>query len=202
MLGFCRKYHYETPIAFSSTGEIIAMKYALFVIPVLLVLIAGCIDTATPTVSQPIVGVGAPHDIGNNSISLHIDSNITVPINNPRDDAVKIDILDAAITANLKDGTSETVRGYGNSVTLSPKQTTNILIEFRDIPTVFQFKENPLHVSSYITSYNVTVRYRGTVTLAGLIPYSQDGVYSKLMAVPDVPIDPAELTRMLNGFGF
>jgi len=163
---------------------------------ILIIFISGCIDTRQPTISEPNIQISSPYNINPNILGMSMDANISVPITNTRDDRITIEILDATIIANFNDGTKVNREGYGNSITIEPHVIKNINIHFTGIPIKYELKENPLRMYPLISSYEVNVKYKGSVSVFfGLIPYSKEDVYEKTIPVKEIPIGTTLFTQ-------
>ena len=126
-------------------------------IPILfsLILVAGCIDTTQPIIGTPNVQINDPDSINPSLLGIMIDTNISVPITNTRNEEIGIDILESSITINNKDGTKLIIYGDGNRISISPRQTQNLIIEFKGISAKYQLVENPLRLVPLTNSYEV-----------------------------------------------
>ncbi|MCX6815819.1 MAG: hypothetical protein NT120_03130 [Candidatus Aenigmarchaeota archaeon] len=165
----------------------------------MIVFIAGCVDTTAPTIGKPGVQLGTPYSVNPNTIGFSIDANISVPVNNTRSDIIKIDIVSATITAKLKDGTIKAVSGYGDSITIPSKQIMNISVKFKGIPSIYTLQENPFRLVPSISAYSISVRYKATVKIMfGLIPYTEEDVYTQTIPTQEIPIDKSLFTNVLN----
>lgn len=173
-------------------------KVGLFISILVIVLASGCIDTRQPTISEPSVQISPPYNVNPNVLGMKIDANISVPITNIRNDRISIEILDATIAANLNDGTKLYTKGYANPISLDPQQIGNVIVYFTGILIKYELKENPLRLSPLISSYIVNVRYKGSVSLFGLIPYSKEDIYTKSIPVKEIPIGMDLFTQNLQ----
>lgn len=165
---------------------------------ILLVLFSGCVDTTLPKVSEPDVKISDPYNINPNTIGMKLDVNISVPIENIRKDEIKLEILQAELIANMKTGSKEYVYGYSETVRLKPNETANISVIFKQVPIIFELKEEPLRLSPVITSYNITVKFKGTVKILKILPYSIKDTYSETINVDELPINKELFTQVLN----
>lgn len=165
------------------------MKYIALLL-VAVVLVSGCIDTTTqPIIGKPNIEISPPYSSGSNTISLSIDTNVSVPIDNPRNDDILIDIIEAKMIIYYKDGTTSSVNGYGNSIDIPKNTASNLTLEFRSIPINYELKTTPLILESKIKEYVVSVKYRGTLKVFGVIPYSVKDTYKQTINMQNIPLD-------------
>lgn len=165
------------------------MKYVAFLL-IIVVLVSGCIDTTTqPIIEKPNIEISSPYSSGSNIISLSIDTTVSVPIDNPRNDDILIEIIEAKIIIDYKDGTTSSVNGYGNSINILKKTTSNLILEFRNLPIKYELKTNPLLLESKIKEYVVSVKYRGTLKIVDIIPYSVENIYKQTINMQNISLD-------------
>ncbi len=142
--------------------------------------------------------MGSPYNTNPNILGMNVDADISVPITNPRNDEISIEILKASLTAVMKDGSLTSVNGFGKSVNIPSKETRNINISFKEIPAKYQLLDKPLRLVPLVSSYSVEVRYRGTVKILFGLPYSVEDTYRQTINPKDIPIDEKLFTGFIN----
>ncbi len=161
-----------------------------------IILVSGCIDTRVPQVLNVTTQISSPYGISPQTLYMNVDTSIQVPIENTRDDVVTIEILQATITTNFKDGSNSIINGETSRLELQPKAISNLYVNFKQIPVKYQIQTNPLRLTPLINSYDVKVRYKGTAKLLfGLIPYSKEDVYTKQLIIDEVKINEDEFLK-------
>ena len=172
-------------------------KLSIFFL-LLIVILAGCVDTSIPKVGIPDVKVSEPYSINPNLIGLKTDINISIPIKNIRTDRINLEILEAKMVVNLKNNSKEYVYGYSVPISLGPNEATNLTISFTKVPIIFELKENPLRLSPVTVSYDINVRFSGTIKIFGIIPYTKTDSYSKTISIDEISIDQKIFTQILK----
>lgn len=162
----------------------------LVLLLLVVVLVSGCIDTTTqPSVGKPNIQISPPYSPGFNTISLFVDTNISVPINNPRNENVLVEIIEAKIRMKNKDATESSISGYGNSIEIQGKTSSNLTLQFKNIPIKYELKTSPLVLESEIEEYDVSVKYLGAVKIFGLVPYTAEGTYNQTISIQNISLD-------------
>ncbi len=157
---------------------------------------SGCIDTRVPQVLNITTQISSPYDISPQILYMNVDASIQVPIQNTRDDAVTIEILQAILTTNFKDGSNSIINGEATRLELQPKSVSNLYVTFRRIPVKYQIQASPLRLTPLVNSYDINVRYKGTAKLLfGLLPYSKEDVYTKHITMDEVKINEDDFLK-------
>lgn len=159
----------------------------------LLPLLASACDLSKPTTGEPIVRIGAPYDVSPSIISLKMAAQIDVPVSNPRDRPVDIQILDAVLTVAQDGAAPVYIAGlFSPSYQIPAGQSGNVSVVFKDIPVVYQLRDKPLRLAPVVRSYRVYVRSLGTITFCVLgifcRPMSQQDEQSKDVDMKEIPI--------------
>lgn len=173
------------------------MKKAVIVLLFLVICIGGCVSKEKPKVGSSEVDLGSPYQIDPDEIGFLIDSHIDVPIENPRDDKIKIEILEAKMVINYRNGRNEILTGTANSLTIPPKEERDLTVTFNEIPVRYELNSNPLRLTPLVNSYEVTVRYKATTKVFfGLIPWSKKGEYNKVVELEEKRIDKGKFLSL------
>ena len=152
-------------------------------------LLAGFLDTSRPAVGTPEVRIGALSSQDVNLIRLQVDTDVEVPVSNPRKESLTVTILSADLVAQLKDGTQQGVAGSAETVVIPPGGSGTVRIKFLQVPVLLRLQTKPLSLKPVVDSYNVIVRYRGEVRLWGLVPYSKTETETRLYRLSDILLD-------------
>lgn len=164
----------------------------------LFIVLSGCIDTAIPKIGSPDIQVSNPYNLNPNTIAFRIDTAISVPIENTRKGEIKIELTKAELVANMKDDIKEHVYGSSIPIFINPNQITNLSVSFKGVPVVFELKEDPLRLSPLVTSYDITIKYKGTVKIFGFIPFSKTDTYTKIIPLEELLLDKEIFTQIIN----
>ncbi|PIV12798.1 MAG: hypothetical protein COS47_00610 [Candidatus Nealsonbacteria bacterium CG03_land_8_20_14_0_80_36_12] len=171
------------------------MRIISTLLVLLIVLLSGCVDTSIPQVGTPDLNISLPYDVKPSILEMKIDTEISVPIENTRDGEISVKIIEAKLTAKMKDGSTEEIHGFADDLIIPAHQSRNLTVSFGGLPVKYELEGEPLRLNPLIENYESFVRYKGTATVFWIIPYSKEDTYRRIIEPPEIPIDEKLFTE-------
>lgn len=163
-----------------------------------MVFLSGCIDNSLPQIGLTDFNISSPYNVKPSILEMKIDTEISVPINNTRDNEISVKILDAKLKAEMKNGSIEEIKGFADDLVIPKHQSKNLTVHFDGLPVKYKLEDQPLRLNSLIKNYEVFVRYKGTTNVLWIIPYSKEETYRKIIEIPEIPIDEKIFTESFS----
>jgi hypothetical protein len=152
---------------------------------VALILLSGCVKGPTFTYEMSI---SDPYNLSSGIIEMRLNTTANVVINNSGGGEIDFNLLNASLTANFEDGSTQVITGQGKGGIVPADGSYKMELSFYDVPLKYVLLDNPPRFHTLITSYDVNVTIKGRQML--FVVWSPEEVSKKDMRIPmsDMPI--------------